>query len=225
MTRVGNAHYRCARCRMHVGLCICELIPRLRTRTRLLLVIHRFEDNKPTNTGRLAAHCVEGSAVVVRGDAGASSEPLELDPDTEPVLLYPTEDSMPLESVAARSSAAGRAVTLIVPDGSWRQAAKVRKRLPGLTSVPCVRLPPGEPSRYQLRRSPETERLSTIEAVARALGILEGDDAVRAAIERPFRAMVERTLWMRGKLERHEVDAGIPEGAERHDPLSGLARG
>jgi DTW domain-containing protein len=221
MTRVGNAHYRCGRCRMHLGLCICKLIPALETRTRLVLVIHRFEDNKPTNTGRLAAACVRNSHVVLRGDSGMRSPPVPIAPDTIPLLLFPSDDSEPLEGVAASLTKIGRAATLNVPDGSWRQAAKVRKRLPGLEALRCVHLPSGEPSLYRLRAAPELERLSTIEAVARALGILEGPE-LRRAIELPFHAMVERTLWMRGKLEVEAVASGIPEGAERHDPMSGL---
>jgi hypothetical protein len=36
--------------------------------------------------------------------------------------------------------------------------------------------------------------------------------------------MVERTLWSRGQLAAAEVSAGIPAGALRHDPRSGLSQ-
>ena len=52
------------------------------------------------------------------------------------------------------------------------------------------------------------------------MGILEGPE-VRQALERVFHAMVERTLWSRGVIESAEVMAGIPEGAQRHDPRRG----
>ena len=42
------------------------MIPRLLTRTGLMLFIHREEVKKPTNTGRLAADCLVNSEVVVR---------------------------------------------------------------------------------------------------------------------------------------------------------------
>ena len=76
MSRRNNAARRCSRCRMHLSLCVCTLIPRLVTRTRLLLVIHRAEDRKPTNTGRLAAECLVNSEVVVRGHEEADRGPL-----------------------------------------------------------------------------------------------------------------------------------------------------
>lgn len=206
---------------MHVGLCICLMIPRLVTRTRLLLVIHNFEDNKPTNTGRLAAECLVNSRVIVRGKASLSGESLGFSSDTIPVLLYPSEDATPLVELAASLTNESRPITLIVPDGSWRQASKVRKRLPGVGAARCVSLPLGGASRYRLRSAPDLHRLSTIEAIARALGILEGPE-IRTAMELPFHAMVERTLWMRGKLDSSSVTGGVPQGAVRHDPRSGL---
>src|SRR5262249_10300950 len=103
------------------------------------------------------------------------------------------EDALPLQSWAGSSEP----VTLIVPDGTWRQASKVRNRVPGLRDVPCVSMGIGDPSRYRLRSEAHGHGLATIEAIARALGVLEGK-AVEDALLTPFHAMVERTLWSRG---------------------------
>jgi DTW domain-containing protein YfiP len=198
------------------ALCICSLFPRLETRTRLVLVIHRYEDRKPTNTGRLATESLVNSEVVVRGHEAQPSGPIPLPSGAQPLLLFPSEDAVPIE----RFATSGAPVTLFVPDGTWRQASKVRKRVPGLRDIPCVSLPRGAPSTYRLRVDAHEEGLGTIEAIARAFGVLEGarGPAVREALERVFHVMVERTLWSRGTLEKEEVTGGIPEGAERHDP-------
>lgn len=223
MSRRANSAHRCARCRMHQSLCVCALIPRIETRTRLLLVIHFSEDRKPTNTGRLATECLVNSEVVVRGhrDAQSENDPLPIPDGTTPVLLYPAEDAVPLVDLAPKLGA--QPITLIVPDGNWRQAFKVRNRVPGLRSVPCATLPAStdKPSIYRLRAEAHAHGLATIEAIARALGVLEGPE-VEAALEYPFRAMVERTLWARGELQEADVTGGIPEGALRHDPVSGV---
>ncbi|HSQ65147.1 MAG TPA: tRNA-uridine aminocarboxypropyltransferase [Polyangiaceae bacterium] len=216
MSRRSNTSLRCRRCRMHGSLCICELIPALATRTRLVLVIHRVELRKPTNTGRLAADCLTNSEIVVRGHEDSPTPPFVASSTSRPVFLFPHADALPLDRFA-RSEAP---VTLIVPDGTWRQAAKVRNRVPGFRDLPCVSLPPEEPSIYRLRSEAHEHGLATIEAIARAMGILEGV-AVRREIERIFRAMVERTLWARGELESEEVTGGVPAGAMRHDPSSG----
>lgn len=203
---------------MHLSLCVCAELPRVDTRTKLALFIHRIEDRKPTNTGRLAAHCLTNSEVFVRGDESAPSAPFTWDERTQPVFLFPREDAVPISTFASSVVP----VTLIVPDGTWRQAFKVRKRIPGLSDVPCVSLPPGPPTSYRLRAETQDHGLATIEAIARALGVLDGP-AVQAALERAFQMMVERTLWARGLIETELVTGGIPEGAERHDPRSGCS--
>jgi DTW domain-containing protein len=224
MSRRNNFAHRCERCRMHQSLCVCALIPRVVTRTRVLLVIHRSEDRKPTNTGRLAADCLVNSEVVRRGDPSAQAGPLPIPEGTVPILLYPAEDAVPLVDLAPRIGE--KPVTLIVPDGNWRQAFKVRNRVPGLREVACVTLPASlaKPSIYRLRSEAHAHGLATIEAIARALRVLEGSRGreIEEALEFPFRAMVERTLWARGALEAEDVTGGIPQGAERHDPVSGV---
>ncbi len=207
---------------MHASLCVCALVPRVETRTRLVLVIHRYEDRKPTNTGRLAATCLTNSEIVVRGHRPVPGAPdeagLAFAEGTQPLLLYPAEDAVPLADFAG----APRPVVLVVPDGNWRQASKVRKRVAGLGAVPCVSLPAGAPTTYRLRFEPQKGGLATLEAIARAFGVLEGP-AVEEALLRPFHAMVERTLWSRGELSEKDVRSGLPPGAMRHDPTSGLA--
>lgn len=213
MSRRANYDVRCRRCRLHLSLCMCALIPSVATRTRLVLVIHRSEDRKSTNTGRLATECLTNSEVHVRGGIGAPSPPFEAPAGTPPLLLFPGPDAVRIDALPPDE----RPVTLVVPDGNWRQASKVRARVPGLAAIPCVTVPSDAPSTYRLRGEAHEGHLATIEAIARAMGVLEGPE-VRAALERAFDTMVERTLWARGAIETERVTGGIPEGAERHDP-------
>jgi DTW domain-containing protein YfiP len=182
-----------------------------------MLVIHRAEVRKPTNTGMLAAHCLSNSEIVVRGHEEAPTPPFVAPAGTRPFFLFPHPDAVPLDRIAPSHEP----VTLIVPDGTWRQASKVRNRVEGFRDVPCVLLPMEERSIYRLRFEAHEHGLATIEAIARAMGHLEGPH-VRREIERVFRAMVERTLWARGDLETDAVTGGIPTGAMRHDPKSGV---
>jgi DTW domain-containing protein YfiP len=62
----------------------------------------------------------------------------------------------------------------------------------------AVRLPEGPTRRFELRKHPQAERLSTFEAIARALGILEGPE-VQQELERILHLKVERTLDTRGR--------------------------
>lgn len=187
MSRRANP-LRCATCRMLD--CICAIVPTLQTRTRLALVVHYREARKPTNTGLLAARALANSRVDIVGDR---DRPLLL-PIVElgkrGALLFPADDAAPIRDV--------RPDVLVVPDGNWRQAGKLRARVPGLAELPCVRLPDETPpTRYRLRAEPRTGGLATLEAIAYALRALEADD-VATPLLAIFDAMVERTLRSRG---------------------------
>ena len=216
MSRRDNVEARCPTCHMHATLCICDLVPRLEARTRLSLLVHYREARKPTNTGLLAARCFEHSEVGIVGDR---ARPLGL-PVVRPgelgLLLYPDDDALPIAHYAAST----QPVVLVVPDGSWRQAGKMRRRVPGLGELPCVTLPPTAATTYRLRAEPRSGGLATLEAIAHALGILEGDHGatIEAAMLAVFRVMVDRTLWLRGTLRDGDVTGGVPAAALARDP-------
>jgi len=195
---------------------LCDLLPRLPTRTRVVLLLHQLELHKTSNTGQLALSCLPNSELVVRG----GPDPLERDwsRESQAVLLFPHADAQPL----AQWRDAEQPVTLVVPDGTWSQAVKARRRVPGLLALPCAFLPPAAPSRYRLRVDPRAGHISTLEAIARALELLEVDgSAVREQLEFLQQIMVERSLWATGRLPTHLVTGGIPAGAQAHDPYSG----
>jgi DTW domain-containing protein YfiP len=95
-------------------------------------------------------------------------------------------------------------VVLLVPDGNWNQARRIVRRDPDARDAEPVALPPGAPSRYGLRRAPREGAVSTLEAVARALGVLEGEEAERA-LTVLLDAFVERTQLAAGRLSAAEL--------------------
>jgi DTW domain-containing protein YfiP len=211
----------CSTCRLHTTLCICALVPRLHTRTRLVVVVPSREARKPSNTGQLAARCVEGSTVqIVRKHSGPLQPPAVRDGE-RPLVLFPAADAVPITAYAGSREP----IALIVPDGSWSQARELKQRV-ALRQHPCVTLPSLGPSEYRLRSEPQVGGLATFEAIARALQILEGDtgEATARAMLELFRVMVERTLWFRGKLHDHEVAGGVPAAALADDPRGTATR-
>ncbi|MCC6622137.1 MAG: DTW domain-containing protein [Deltaproteobacteria bacterium] len=208
-------HPRCWGCRMHPEHCICALVPRLETSTRLALVAHRRELKKTTNSGLLAVRCLgERARVFQWGDEGTVIEPGELVPDGHQGVVLTPVRSQPLDAEALRRD--GRPVVVVVPDGTWRQANKMTWRIPALAALPKVALPPGPPSRYRLREEPRDDGLATFEAIARIFGALEGP-AVQAAMERVFDAMVTRTLATRGVFD-HPPHGGHEEPSPPAEP-------
>ena len=66
----ANPGHRCARCRLVLCHCLCDLIPRVETRTHVVLILHQMEERKTSNTGRLALRCLPNSTLVIRGAPG-----------------------------------------------------------------------------------------------------------------------------------------------------------
>jgi DTW domain-containing protein YfiP len=158
--------------------------------------MHRREWSKPTATGPLALAVLANSELRIQG---YREHPLDFsDLESEKrrtLLLYPAEGA----KVLNRDFLSGdtRPVNLVVPDGNWRQAARMGRRLPGLEHAEMVCLPEGAKTDWGVRRECHPEGLATFEAIARALGIIDSA-AVQKSMEELFRLMVTRTLQTRG---------------------------
>jgi len=136
------------------------------------------------------------------------------------VLLYPCDTASPLQDYApnkGKANPTGQPIRLVVPDGNWRQAQKMTKRLPWMATLPRVGLPGGIETTYRLRSEPKEGGLATMEAIAQAFAVIEGPQVYDALYE-VFRRMTDRTLYSRGLLSREEVYGGIPDGIQRHVP-------
>jgi DTW domain-containing protein YfiP len=218
---------------MHRSVCICALLPRLETRARVIVLLHQLEVDKPTNTGVVAARCLANSEIVYRGRAPSpDGERAGMGPGIEEqaallraaipagaraAFLFPHEQAVPLDQWRDRAEGP---LALVVPDGTWRQAMHARSRLGRVLDWPCVTLPDARVATAgaRLRNAGRDGRLATIEALAFALGVLEGPD-VEAALLHVFRVMTDRTLWTNGRIARADVTGGVPAGARAHDPL------
>jgi DTW domain-containing protein YfiP len=157
--------------------------------------MHCAERNKPSNTARLAELALPNVEVRLQGEM---HKPLDLsgleDPERELLILYP-EASAPLLSPEFASSLE-KPVTLLVPDGTWKQAKKIAALATERVHARRVCVPFDAPSRYVLRSADRSNRLCTLEAIARALGALESP-AVQESLESLLDEMVRRSLISR----------------------------
>jgi len=168
------------------SLCICDTFPRLVTRTRIVLLAHRFELTKSTNTAKLVAHMLGERAELVPSDAPCDA----FEAAADSWVLFPSEDAQPLEEVA------GQVGCLIVPDGTWSQARRIARRHPRCKELKKVRLESAAGSAYCLRRAARNAGLCTLEAVAHALRVLEGDGHAELMLA-AFEQWVQRALLVR----------------------------
>jgi DTW domain-containing protein len=196
MDRQRKTKNPCPTCFLNETRCLCALIPKLTVRTQLALVIHVKELKRTTNTGRLALAALTNSEMYVRGE---TEHPLDfvrlLRPDHQPLLFFPADDAVELSSSFVTKF--DKPIRLIVPDGNWRQASKIHYRHRELDGVPRVKISAPNLATQHLRAENTPEGMSTLEAIARAYAILEGDD-VGERLLALYQEKLKRTLLGRG---------------------------
>ena len=149
-TRKRKTKDPCPVCGLHRELCICCHIPNLRLLTKVTLVVHAKELKRTTNTGRLLIHSLVNSEMRVRGGLDENIDLSDiLSPQYKSLLFYPGEDALELNAGLVAQSA--KPIQLIVPDGNWRQASKVRSRQKELGEIPCVRISTPNVAQQHLR--------------------------------------------------------------------------
>jgi tRNA-uridine aminocarboxypropyltransferase len=182
----------CRRCLRPVAFCVCDHLPRLAARTRVVILQHPREARLAICSAWLCHAALPGSELLqgVRFDDHPRVAALLDEPGTW--LLFPGEGARPAGALAGAPPA-----TLLVIDSTWPQAVKLLRKNPRLAALPRLALEPGTvaPSGYAgLREEPAEGHLATIDAVAEALGALEGDKARFAPMRTAFRLAVERQL-------------------------------
>jgi len=189
--RAGHVN-RCPNCRVNRFFCVCENLRPFEIQTNISLIVHVRELKLTSNTAQFAEKMLPHKAqIFIRGRV---HDPFSSDSVLErtglPLFLYPHEDAQELnEDFKIKFPGPYH---LIIPDGNWQQARKVRQREAGFSSLMPVKLPGMITSEYGLRKALHPEWVSTYEAMAHALGILESL-AVRNNLMDFFRIWVKRT--------------------------------
>ena len=163
----------------------------MQTRSRIILIQHVLELSERSNTGRHAAAALSSLDLRV---FGSKDTPLKVDDLEGAWLLWPGEPEIPGD--------VPRPSTLVVLDGSWSQSRKMLQRVPQLRALRKWSLP-APPGRRSLRASPPGG-MSSLEAIAEALAVLEGEELggrVRAVHE----ALVQKQLCERGYVGPHRT--------------------
>jgi DTW domain-containing protein YfiP len=191
---------RCPRCVLSPARCVCAELPSLRTRTRIVVVRHGRELRKPSGTARIAALALPDLELIDYRDEPGEMPPRWLAEERELVRAVPV---WPPERVGARLAAledacllfpTGRPLetisaprTIVLLDGTWRQARAMYQRIPGAAALPAARLSGLAAATERLRRPVREGERSTLEALADALAVLEGE-----AVAAPLRALHAR---------------------------------
>lgn len=169
----GASIIRCHRCLLGRTACICPWRAEMHMGIDIILLMHRDEVFKPTNTGRLIADVFPANTHVFpwsRTQPPAALLALLADPARYPVVVFPPGDDFEgLIHNAKPELAPQQKLTLVLLDGTWKQARKMFKTSRWLHDFPVMVLNEVPEGQYAVRHAATEGQLATAEAAAALL--------------------------------------------------------
>jgi DTW domain-containing protein YfiP len=195
----------CPQCYLRTENCLCTTVPKLRTLTEIVIVRHRAEKRLTSNTGRIAALCLENCRIIEYG-GGLPFDESQL-VAAGAALLFPG---------VSPHTPTPRPTRLIVLDATFRQARRMFKRISVLHDLPQLALAAPECAPNRLRQPPHPDGMSTIEAIAAGLSIVESP-ALSEPLLACYARFVERADEQRGRI-RPDQPAAHPGSEDVAEP-------
>lgn len=147
-------------------------LPTIATQTEIVVIRHITERHVMSNTGRLAALVLPKCRII---DFDPSQPFVSTGVSAQDSwLLYPGQAPKPSLPVPAR---------LVILDASFRRAKRMYHRIEALHHLPQLALPAPEVVPTRLRQPTRADGMSTIEAIAGGLSLLEGPELGTALLE------------------------------------------
>jgi DTW domain-containing protein YfiP len=198
----------CPHCEKPLSLCICDSITPIDNRITVLILRHPQEQDRDLGTARIAKLQLTNS-ILKTGLSWPSLTKLmgkTTDPKRWGVLYLGTAKAatplpiQPLTIVTRKGNPSEQQDELlanmegiIVLDGNWAQAKALWWRNAWLLKCQRMVLQPAKPSLYgKLRKEPRRESVSSIEAIAETLAILDDNQELAQQILVPFRKLLEK---------------------------------
>ena len=198
----------CPHCLKPPSVCVCDAIKPIDNRVEVLILQHPQEQDRILGTARLLALQLTRCTFKIGLSWPSLSKALgeEADPNQWAVMhlgavhgedlpdegdVFVLDRKGHLLQGQERELAAIRG--LIVFDGTWSQAKTLWWRNAWVLKTRRIVLNPKQPSLYgRLRKEPRREGLSTLEAVALALGRIERNPELEKGLRSTFARMLQR---------------------------------
>ena len=207
----GNKVKRCENCQMALSACMWAWRPNTQCDIDFVVLMHRLELFKPTNTGRLIADAFPTTHVYLwsRTEPELALLALLNDVERECFLVFPCQASEERpRTVIHTLTPSTKKRTLILLDGSWRQCSRMAILSRWLDAIPCLSLPADYIKSYAFRDSGRLDRFSTVEAAISCLQLAESFTA--AQILQNYYALFHcHYLATRGNYQPEKTDSHL----------------
>lgn len=174
------ARQHCSRCHQIVPCCLCHLISPVANPISVFVVQDPKETRHALGTVKIAHQGLQNFTVlpVTPGEVEAGSKLLNTALPDSAVLVYPGVDAINIASCASTRVSGARPdetmvnipnVSLVFIDATWRRSKRILLEHPVLQQLPRYQLTQVSSPRYRLRKAPDSDALSTLEAVVEML--------------------------------------------------------
>jgi DTW domain-containing protein len=196
----------CSACGFSLKTCYCAQIKIFDPGITFAILIHQLEIERKIATGRMAHLALENSLLLKGHDYSEHSTINELiaNPQHQCVVLFPGQNSINLSRLSLNEKnnlfPDNKKLIIFVVDGTWSTARQTMHLSKNLKTLPRISFEPSHPSNFRIRKQPQSEYLSTIEAIHETIELL-GDIKGLEQQNRPhdkllqvFNYMVEKQL-------------------------------
>ena len=151
----------CPNCHLSNQLCICQQLEQFELTPAILIFRHYKESYKASNTARIMALSSPDVKIIEYGKKDGDALPNLTNSNN--IVVFPSSRSV---NEYDHSFVPDQ---IIIIDGSWKQARRMHRRIPGLATLSHLKIAEANPPLPRIRKPNFTGGMSTMEACIQAL--------------------------------------------------------
>ncbi len=196
----------CSTCAQPNFGCFCVQVKPFDPNINFVILIHPIEFRRRIATGRMSHLTLQGSFLIKGQDYSDNALVNQLieDPEYYSVILYPGAFSKNLSKMneveKTKLFPKNKKLRIFVIDGTWATARKMVRQSFNLKGLPRICFSPDKPSTFRVRKQPDANCYSTIEAIHQTIELIGPslgfsiEDRIHDRLLNVFDFMVQRQL-------------------------------
>lgn len=184
--QITKLYESCDKCGLPIINCICNIVPKIKTKSKIWILSTEREFHRPSNTARLLKLVNPDSTEFFLWERTKSPEKLIEHINNnffQTYILFPIDDDLQekdfinmnlsnnwnIDYKQSKYEISYKTPAFILLDGTWKEAAKMFRRSEYLKNITKISLKPSYNSEYTLRKGASNGELCTVEAAIEIL--------------------------------------------------------
>ncbi|WP_455795850.1 tRNA-uridine aminocarboxypropyltransferase [Clostridium butyricum] len=184
--QITKLYESCDKCGLPIINCICNIVPKIKTKSKIWILSTEREFRRPSNTARLLKLVNPDSTEFFLWERTKSPEKLIEHINNnffQTYILFPIDDDLQEKDIInmnlsnnwnidykqSKYEISYKTPAFILLDGTWKEAAKMFRRSEYLKNITKISLKPSYNSEYTLRKGASNGELCTVEAAIEIL--------------------------------------------------------